>query len=392
MTESRVPPSRPPPGAKPDRPGPESLDSPRFRFLSTMTHELRTPLVAILGYADVLLEELTPGRPRSAAEGVRRQGEHLLGLIDDLLDLVRLNRGELEILPSDGDLREVVARTVLGLVEPAREKGLELRFETSTDAAMPARFDPARVRQVVRHLVDNAVKFTPSGSVVVRLALEPRGFAVIAVLDTGPGLTPARFDELCEPLAQGDDRLARGHGGCGVGLALCRALARRMRGELTCWGDPETGTAVRFRFPVQPVRRRPAPETRRAGPLRGHVLLVEDSPDNQRLIRRILERVGLQVTLASDGRAGVEAALSGDFDLVLMDVQMPELDGLSATRELRERGFTAPILAMTANTEPEARQRCLDAGCDDFLTKPLDRMVFLERLVRLLGRKRQNSV
>jgi CheY-like chemotaxis protein len=381
------------PEATPSRgAGRESIDSPRFRFLSTITHELRTPLVAILGYADVLMEELPKeSRPRSSAEGVRRQGEHLLALIDDLLDLVRLDRGEIEFSPAVADLRAVVARTVLCFTEPAHEKDIDLRFETQTDEPMHARFDPARVSQVVRHLVDNAVKFTPSGSVRVRLALDGRGSAVVSVSDTGPGLSRERFEELSEPLVQGDDTLSRGFGGCGVGLALCHALARQMGGGLTCHGGPGTGTTVRFRFRLQPTGTTLAVRSRGPGPLRGQVLLVEDSLDNQRLIRRILERVGLEVTVASDGRAGVEAALAGDFALVVMDIQMPKLDGLAATRELRDRGFEVPILAMTANTEPETRQRCVDAGCDDFLTKPVDRMVFLERLARLMNRKRQNS-
>ncbi len=371
----------------------ESIHTPRFRFLSTVTHELRTPLAAILGYADVLLEELpTKGRRRSAAEGVRRQGEHLLALIDDLLDLVRLDRGEIDLTPADADLRAVVARTVLAFVDAASQKEIELTFETQTDEPIHARFDSARVGQVVRHLVDNAIKFTPSGAVRVRLALDGRGAAVVSVNDTGPGLSPERFEELAEPLVQGDDTLSRGFGGLGVGLALCHSLARRMGGELTCHGVAGRGTSIRFRFPLHPVSQPVGPRRRGAGPLRGRVLLVEDSLDNQRLIARTLERVGLEVTVASDGRAGVDAAMEGDFALVLMDIQMPRMDGLDATRELRSRGFQVPIVAMTANTEPEARRRCIDAGCNDFLTKPVDRMVLLERLARLMHRKRPESV
>ncbi|MEE8556921.1 MAG: response regulator [Myxococcota bacterium] len=371
----------------------ESIHTPRFRFLSTLTHELRTPLAAILGYADVLLEELpTEGRPRNAAEGVRRQGEHLLALIDDLLDLVRLDRGEIEITPADADLRAVVARTVLAFVDAASQKEIELTFETQTDEPTHARFDSARVGQVVRHLVDNAIKFTASGAVRVRLALDGRGAAVVSVNDTGPGLSPERFEELAEPLVQGDDTLSRGFGGLGVGLALCHSLARRMGGTLTCHGVAGRGTSIRFRFPLEPVSRPVGVRSQGLGPLRGRVLLVEDSLDNQRLIGRILERVGLEVTVAPDGRAGVDAAMQGDFALILMDIQMPRMDGLDATRELRSRGCRVPIVAMTANTEPEARRSCIDAGCNDFLTKPVDRMVLLERLARLMNRKRPEGV
>ncbi len=361
-------------------------DETRTRFLSTVSHELRTPLVAILGYADVLLDELPEGTgPCAAAERIRRQGEHLLRLVDDLLDLVRLDRGELEIRPEEANLREVLEQTCQGFVSRARSKGLEFAVEVRRNVPVRARFDPVRVEQVLRHLVDNALKFTPSGSVTVRLGVDRGDTAVISVADTGPGLSPARFEELCGVLVQGDDRLSRGQGGCGVGLALARGIARSLRGELTCRGGAGRGTTLRFRFPFETLDRAQGARPAAMGPMRGRVLVVEDTLDNQVLIRRILERIGLTVQIAEDGVAGVEAALHGEFDLVLMDIQMPRQDGLSATRELRQHGFDAPILALTANRGEGWRQRCLQAGCDDYLAKPVDRMALLERIARLLG-------
>jgi CheY-like chemotaxis protein len=348
--------------------------------------------VAILGYADVLLQELPAetGR-RQAAERIRRQGEHLLALVDDLLDLVRLDRGELEIRPHEANLREVVEQTCLGFLERARAKGLEFAVDVRRNVPVRARFDSVRVEQVLRHLVDNAVKFTPNGSVKVRLGVERDATAVIAVADTGPGVSPARFEELCGVLVQGDDSLSRSQGGCGVGLALARGIAHRLGGQLTCQGGPGRGTRVRFRFPLETFGQERAARPAGTGPMRGRVLLVEDAPDNQVLIRRILERVGLTVEVAEDGVAGVEAALHGEFDLVLMDIQMPHKDGLAATRELREHGFDAPILALTANRGEEWRERCLQAGCDDYLPKPVDRMVLLERIAQLLGGRKTET-
>jgi CheY-like chemotaxis protein len=350
--------------------------------------------VAILGYADVLLEELARETgPHQAASRIRRQGEHLLTLIDDLIDLALLERGELRVQPEEGNLREVVKEVCGSFAAPAGARGLDLVFEARRDLPVRSRFDPLRVRQVVRHLLDNAVKFTPRGSVRVRLRTDPGPVAVVSVTDTGPGLSPERFEALCAPLQQGDDGLSRGQRGCGIGLALARGLAREQGGDLSCLGGP-AGTTVRFRLPVQPASGHEAAAAPTAHGLRGRALVVEDGPDNQVLIRRILERIGLEVQVAADGEAGVEAALGGEFDLVLMDIQMPRLDGLSATRQLRAHGFDVPIVALTANTGHGWRERCLEAGCDDYLTKPVDRMVLVERVARLLDRKRdpQNSV
>jgi CheY-like chemotaxis protein len=371
---------------------PAELDRARARFLSTISHELRTPLVAILGYADVLLEDLAPeSGPGGAAERIREQGEHLLKLVDDLLDLVRLDRGELTPRPKVSDLREVVELACRAMVPRARAKGLAFTVEVQRSVPASARFDPGRVEQVVRHLVDNAVKFTGSGSVTVRVRVDAGPTAVISVVDTGPGLSPAQFEELCEVLVQGDDSLSRGQPGCGVGLALARGLARSLGGDLSCRGAAGRGTSLRFRFPLEMPEGSLASEAQTAGPLWGRVLLVEDGPDNQVLIGRILERTGLSVEIAEDGVAGVEAALHGEFDLILMDVQMPRMDGLTATRELRQHGFDAPIVALTANSEDEWRGRCLEAGCDDYLTKPVDRMLLLERISRLLDERKRDA-
>jgi CheY-like chemotaxis protein len=348
--------------------------------------------VAILGYADVLLEEL-PAKTggREAAERIRLQGEHLLALVDDLLDLVRLDRGELEIRPEEANLREVVEKTCQSFLTRAQSKGLEFAVEVRRNVPARARFDPVRIEQVLRHLIDNALKFTPSGSVTVRLGIDRGARVVISVADTGPGLSPARFEKLCGVLVQGDDSLSRGQGGCGVGLALARGIARSLGGELSCQGGAGRGTTLRLRFPLETPDHTPAVHPLATGPMRGQVLLVEDAPDNQVLIRRILERIGLTVQIAEDGVAGVEAALHGEFDLVVMDIQMPRQDGLAATRELRQHGFNAPILALTANRGEEWRERCLQAGCDDYLAKPVDRMKLLERIARLLGARKTET-
>jgi CheY-like chemotaxis protein len=312
-------------------------------------------------------------------------------MLDDLLDLVQLEHGEMRPHLEEGSLEEVVGEASRAFTPAARGKRLQLALEVRRNVPVRVRFDRGRVERVVRHLIDNAVKFTDRGRITVRLRVDPGPMAVVSVADTGPGLDPSRFEELCTALMQGDQSLSRSHPGCGVGLALARGIARQLGGDLTCQGGPGRGTTVRFRFRLEPAEGHPFTPARSGGALRGRVLLVEDGLDNQALIRGILERIGLEVEIAPDGEAGVDAALHGDFDLVLMDIQMPRMDGVAATRVLRAHGFDTPIVALTANAGDDSRQRCLDAGCDDFMTKPVDRMALVERVARLLDPKPRDA-
>jgi CheY-like chemotaxis protein len=376
------------------RPGRRSEDELRFRLLSAMSDELRTPIVAILGFANVLLEDEPEGGRRRSLGAIRRHAEHLLLMVDDLLDLARLERGKLEVVPVEADLRLVIEASVGIARARARESPVTLELELDPDLPERARFDATRVRQALGHLVENALKFTGQGQVYVRAGFQAPRTAWIEVEDSGPGLTPEDYERLSVPFSPGGDPLARRFKGLGVGLALARGIAASLGGALRCSTSGKLGgAAFRFEFDAEPLAplpdARPAP--RRAW-LQGRVLVAEDSPDVQRLLRHFLESAGLEVETVADGGAAIDRALEGDFDLVLMDLQMPLVDGFTAARELRRRGFERPILALTANTAPNCRELSRAAGCDAFAPKPIDRMTLLGLVARHLAEAKAGSL
>jgi len=385
----------------------ETASRAKTEFLANISHEIRTPMTAILGFADVFLENPhTDPRQADAARTIRRNGQRLLQIIDNILDLSHAEAGQLEIRPEPCSPAELAASVVSELSEAAGAKGLALSIERA--GAVPATIltDPRRLRQVLAHLVGNAIKFTESGQVrvILGLANEPDGPRLcMDVIDTGIGMDPAGAEELFEPFRQADSSLTRRFGGAGLGLAVGRRLARAMGGDITIVRTaPGSGTHVRLT--VDPGRldgvemlAEAAPETRPsaaaaagdtgpAQPLAGlRVLLAEDGEDNRRLLSAILRKAGAEVDLVEDGQAAVDQVLgrtegSGPYDVVLMDMQMPVMDGYHATRRLREAGYGGRIVAVTAHAMTYDRALCLAAGCDEYLAKPVDR----RRLVELV--------
>ena len=364
----------------------EEASRAKTMFLANMTHEIRTPMTAILGSAELLNDEAcTPAERDGHIEVIQRSGEHLLALINDVLDLSKIEAGKVEIEPVTGAPARIVAEVLAMLQHRARLRGLVLGEHFETPIPARAIFDPTRLRQVLVNLVGNALKFTHEGGVRVALAFdEPRCELTIRVIDTGIGMTGTQIDRLFDAFTQADGSTSRRYGGTGLGLAISRRLTRLMGGELEVESAEGRGSVFTVRLPISPIGpartdslQQPGEGGRAPMPtLSGRILLAEDGVDNQRLLSAFLTRAGAEVVLAGDGLEAI-ALLLGEqkqaFDLVLMDMQMPLLDGYLATREARMRGYTGPIVALTAHSLAGERTRCIEAGCDDFLSKPIQR-------------------
>ncbi|TAJ73835.1 MAG: response regulator [Phenylobacterium sp.] len=352
----------------------------KSEFIANMSHEIRTPLNGVLGMAQAMdMHELSPDQ-RERLRVIRESGSTLLALLNDVLDLSKLQAGKLEMEEAIFDLEAVgrqVCATFGGL---AAEKGLALTLEVDEAVRGAWIGDALRIRQVLSNLVANAVKFTASGSVT--LAMEPCGAHVcFAVIDTGIGLDAASIPHLFDKFAQADASTTRRYGGTGLGLAICQELVELMGGAIKAVSQPGKGS--RFAFSL-PLVRGPAgaealaPDAAPAEPPRRlRVLAAEDNPTNQLVLRALLEPLEAEVTLAGNGREAVAAYAAGAFDVVLMDVQMPEMNGLDATRAIRaleaQRGVApTPVLALTANVMRHQLDSYLAAGMDGHIAKPLD--------------------
>jgi signal transduction histidine kinase/CheY-like chemotaxis protein len=394
-----------------------AADRAKSEFLANMSHEIRTPLTAILGFTDELIDEA--GRsgsalgPDPALLTVRRNGNHLLAVVNDILDLSRIEAGKLSVENVLCSPLRIVGDVVSLLRPRAYEK--QLRLETRLKGSIPETIhsDPTRLHQILVNLTGNAIKFTEHGGITLRLEFvagtDTSGPKLaIDVVDTGIGLSPEDQARVFEAFAQADASLTRRHGGTGLGLTISRALARLLGGDLTVDSGRGRGSVFRATFAtgkLDGVRmlsalpdldltaERPVPTIRAAPePLRGRVLLAEDGPDNQALISLVLRRAGLAVELASDGQIAFEAALAArdrgePFDLIVMDMQMPLMTGYEATAALRGEGFALPILALTAQAMTGDREKCLAAGCNEYLSKPIDRTLLVELVRGLLDKR-----
>ncbi len=374
----------------------EAASAAKSDFLANMTHELRTPLTAIIGFAELLRRSRNLNKTSARQIGhILDASNTLLSVVNDVLDFSRLEAGGLELDPAPFD-PAAMALSCAGLVaERAEAKGLEIHVRAAR-GVKPMNLDGPRLSQVLLNFLSNAVKFTPTGSITVALRQTVEGNEAVLrgeVIDTGIGIAPEHRENIFDRFSQADAAVSRRFGGTGLGLAISRRIIERMDGRIGV--DSVEGQGSTFWFEVRgPLAELPTQETQETSPLAAdadvRLLLVEDNAVNRELICAMLEPFGVAVETANDGVAGVEAMRQGQYDLVLMDVQMPVMDGLTATREIRAlegaRGASTPIIAMTANVLPEQVANCLAAGMDDHLGKPISPGKLLEAVARWAGR------
>ncbi len=359
-------------------------------FLANMTHEIRTPMTAILGYADMMTEELLDDATRNEYLAIiRRNGDHLLALINDILDFSKDESNALELEKIPCSPRTIIEDVATLLKPRIISKGLDLDIDLAPDIPIAINSDPTRIKQILMNLASNAAKFTESGSVGIRAFVEGSRTLQIDITDTGIGIEEDAMERVFELFQQADDSTNRKYGGTGLGLAISRNLAEALGGGIAVTSKPTQGSTFSVTLDMGAESERPSTATPqevdskpdcKSHDLRPHtrVLLAEDGEDNRRLITAILERAGAQVESACNGKIACDMALDAQasktpYDLILMDMQMPEVDGLEATRLLRSRGYTHPIVALTANIMPSDRSACHNAGCDDFESKPINR-------------------
>jgi len=385
----------------------EAASAAKSQFLANMSHELRTPLNAVVGMVDLLLTTNPTDRQRRFCEVARTSAHSLLQLINDILDFSKIEAGKLELQSTPFDLTELVSTVRIMLLPHAQTKGLTLT--TNVEPGVPARVvgDPLRLRQVLVNLVNNAVKFTEKGGVTVDIrtpgstAGSTAGSTVettdshvtlkVEVRDTGPGVAPGQISHLFKSFSQVDARMSRVIGGTGLGLAISKRFVEMMGGEIGVESQVNVGST--FWFTVRlPCANEPEKTARREDvvpDLKGlRVLVAEDNDFNQLVVRELLGHLGCKVTIASDGNEALSAAVMNDYDIILMDCQMPVMDGFEATRRIREHetkeGGHRPIIALTANAIKGDREVCLAAGMDDYVTKPIELPALARTIAALL--------
>jgi len=370
----------------------EAANSAKSQWLANMSHEIRTPLNGILGFTELLRRGADGGDEAERKEYldiIHGSGQHLLSLINDILDLSKIEAGHMEVERIACSAHQLIAEVMSVLRVRANEKGLDLSYQWHGPMPVTVRTDPSRLRQILINLIGNAIKFTECGAVRVGARIDVSGSEsqlVVSVTDTGIGIPEDKQSSVFEAFRQADNSVTRRFGGTGLGLSISQRVAQLLGGALSVNSSPGEGSTFTVRVKTGPVELVAPSESERTAEcltasvtapedvseLRARILVVDDGDINRKLVRLALEKKGADVAVANDGLAGLEAALEGDFDLVLMDMQMPVMDGYTATRKLRHAGYVGPIIALTANAMRGDMEKCMEAGCSGYLSKPID--------------------
>ncbi|MBC7754231.1 MAG: response regulator, partial [Moraxellaceae bacterium] len=378
----------------------EKANSTKSTFLANMSHEIRTPLGAIIGYADLLRETALPEfEKKHFVETILRNGKALTRIIDDILDLAKVESGKMELEYLEVNFEELISDVIDLFRERTGSKGISLQAKINPDVPKRLMTDPTRLRQIILNIVGNAVKFTEVGGITIEVIAKKisatENFIEILVKDTGVGLSFDQAQNLFKPFTQADNSTTRKFGGTGLGLALSKRLANALGGDIQIIRSAvDQGCDILITFKVhlsQKIKKDEDfvpeifEETKNTRTLEGFkILIVDDSEDNQMLAQLILQRHGCLVDTASNGREAFRKGIEGNYDLILMDIQMPIMDGYEATRALRDSGFNRPIIALTAHAMAEERARSLAWGCNGHLTKPLDQQELIKVILKNL--------
>ncbi len=381
----------------------EDASQAKSRFLANMSHEIRTPLNGILGFTDYVLihdRNLSESNRRDCLRMIKKSGDSLLVLINDILDLSKIEAGQMDFEQVPFSPHDVIMEVVSMLRPKAYEKNLSLEFHWNGVVPETIESDPVRFRQLLTNLIGNAVKFSESGGVEIVARLEQTSCElVVEVIDTGVGIPLETQPTLFTPFTQGDSSVTRRFGGTGLGLSICQSIVDGLGGRIWVSSEPgcgstfsftiETGSLTHVRLLLQPPHNFEwEPEesivSHQISLRSKRILVAEDGQTNRKLIELVLTRAGAEVVLVENGKEAIEEARKSEFDLVLMDIQMPVLDGYSATMQMRAEGFSKPIVALTANAMHGDKERCIAAGCSEYLTKPIRQELLLAKIVSLV--------